>query len=57
MAIWDMHGTTIIGGGDVADPGTQWTALGAGDYYGFGSANDILFQANSGAAGCRRRAR
>jgi VCBS repeat protein len=48
IAIWDMTGTNIIGGGVVgADPGPSWQALGTGDFKDDGHS-DILFQ-NAGS--------
>jgi FG-GAP-like repeat len=48
VAIWDMSGLNVVGGGTVGlDPGPQWQAIGTG---GFGGGDpDILFQnASSG---------
>src|SRR5579863_7417027 len=44
VAIWDMNGTSIIGGGAVsANPGPAWRAVGTGDFNGAGDSG-ILFQ-------------
>ena len=44
VAIWEMNGTNIIGGGIVsANPGPSWHAIGTG-----GGGADILFQSTSG---------
>src|SRR5579863_1324592 len=44
VAIWDMNGTSIIGGGAVsANPGPAWRAIGTGDFNGAGDSG-ILFQ-------------
>ena len=46
VSIWEMHGTSIIGGGPVsANPGTSWHAIGTD-----GGGSDILFQNTSGQA-------
>ncbi len=48
-----MNGNTIIGGGQVKNPsgqvhpGTNWKAIGAGDYNGDG-LSDLLLQNTSG---------
>jgi hypothetical protein len=49
VSIWEMDGTTRIGGGPVADPGPSWHAVGTGDFNGDGFS-DILFQNASGQA-------
>ena len=47
VAIWEMNGTSVIGGGRLGNPGPSWHAIGTGDYYGHGYS-DILFQNVSG---------
>ena len=43
-SIWEMDGNTRIGGGPVApNPGTDWKAVGTGDFNGDGHS-DILWQ-------------
>jgi hypothetical protein len=42
-----MSGTAIIGGGNVANPGPDWHAMGVGDYNSDGRS-DILLQSSSG---------
>jgi hypothetical protein len=39
VSVWEMDGTTKIGGGAVGNPGTSWHAIGTG-----ASGSDILFQ-------------
>jgi FG-GAP-like repeat len=34
VAIWEMNGINIVGGGIVADPGPAWQAIGTGEFYG-----------------------
>ena len=49
IAIWNMNGTNIIGGGTVAaNPGPSWRAIGTGDFNHDFSLSDILFQNTSG---------
>ncbi len=50
-SIWDMNGSTQVGGGAVsANPGPSWTEIGAGDFNKDGHS-DILWQnASSGQA-------
>ncbi|HXE24259.1 MAG TPA: hypothetical protein VN637_05170, partial [Roseiarcus sp.] len=44
IAIWEMNGLNVIGGGIAsADPGPSWHAIGTG-----GGGADILFQNSSG---------
>ena len=43
VSIWEMDGTTKIGGGPVANPGTSWHAIGTG-----AGGSDILLQNTSG---------
>jgi hypothetical protein len=46
MAIWEMNGTNVIGGGTLGvDPGPSWHAIGTG-----GGGSDILLQSTSGEA-------
>jgi hypothetical protein len=42
VSVWEMDGTTRIGGGAVANPGTSWHAIGTG-----AGGSDILFQNTS----------
>ena len=47
VAIWEMNGTNIIGGGTVsANPGPSWQAVGTGDFNDDGHS-DILWQNTS----------
>jgi hypothetical protein len=48
VAIWEMNGTSLIGGGDVGNPGSAWKLIGAGDFNADGRS-DLLFQNTSGA--------
>src|SRR6202042_1469120 len=44
VAIWEMNGNTLIGGGPVTpNPGPAWQAIGTGDFNHDGFS-DILFQ-------------
>jgi hypothetical protein len=49
VVIWEMSGTSIIGGGRptldgaAVDPGSVWRGVGSGDFYGRG-LSDIIFQ-------------
>jgi len=43
-----MNGTTVVGGGNVANPGPSWHVMGAGDY-NKDDRSDILFQNTNGA--------
>ena len=46
ISVWEMDGTSLIGGGPVsANPGTSWHAIGTG-----GGGSDILLQNTSGQA-------
>ncbi len=50
IAIWEMNGTNMIGGGTVSsNPGPSWKAVGTGDFNADGAA-DILFQNANGQA-------
>ena len=50
VAIWEMNGTNVIGGGTVsANPGPSWKAIGTGDFNGDGHS-DILLQNTNGQA-------
>ena len=43
-AVWDMNGSTLVGGGAVGpNPGPSWTAVGTGDFNDDGRS-DILWQ-------------
>ncbi len=49
-SIWDMDGSTLVGGGPVSpNPGPSWTEIGTGDFNHDGHA-DILWQNASGQA-------
>jgi hypothetical protein len=49
-SIWDMHDSTLVGGGPVSpNPGPSWTEIGAGDFNHDGQS-DILWQNTSGQA-------
>jgi len=43
VAIWEMKGTTVIGGGSLGNPGPSWHAIATGDFNGDGYS-DILWQ-------------
>ncbi len=46
VSVWEMDGTSLIGGGPVsANPGPSWHAIGTG-----GGGSDILLQNTSGQA-------
>jgi len=47
VAIWELNGTTVIGGGLVGNPGPSWEVIATGDFYGDGHS-DILWQNDSG---------
>ena len=50
IALWNMNGTNIIGGGVLSsNPGPSWKAVGTGDFNADGAA-DILFQNTNGQA-------
>ena len=46
-AIWDMSGTTIVGGGTFGEQGSGWTFAGIADLNGNHEAS-ILFESTSG---------
>ncbi|MDR3539101.1 MAG: matrixin family metalloprotease, partial [Acetobacteraceae bacterium] len=49
VAIWQMSGVTIIGGGNIPlNPGPSWYAIGTGDFNGDGRS-DILWQNANGS--------
>jgi serralysin len=48
VAIWEMDGTSMIGGAIVANPGASWHAVGTGDFNHDGHA-DILWQSSDGS--------
>ena len=49
VALWDMNGTSVIGGGLVAsDPGPTWHIKGMGDFFGDGNT-DIVLQNDDGS--------
>ena len=50
-SIWEMNGTSVIGGGPVGpNPGPSWTEIGTGDFNDDGHS-DILWQnASTGRA-------
>ena len=49
VALWEMSGTNIVGGGLVAiDPGPTWHIEGTGDFYGDGNTA-ILLQNDNGS--------
>ena len=48
VAIWEMNGNTVIGGGSIANPGAAWKLIGTGDFNSDGRS-DLLFQNTSGA--------
>jgi hypothetical protein len=49
-AIWDMSGSSLIGGGAVSpNPGAGWSEIGTGDFNGDGYS-DILWQSTNGQA-------
>ena len=45
VSVWEMNGTSLIGGGQVANPGLSWHAIGTG-----AGGSDILLQNTSGQA-------
>jgi hypothetical protein len=47
VAIWEMNGTTFIGGGSIGNPGPTWHVIATGDFNHDGYS-DILFQNQSG---------
>src|SRR5262249_54837612 len=46
--IWEMNGTSVIGTGDLGNPGSSWHAIGTGDFNADGHS-DILWQNDDGA--------
>jgi hypothetical protein len=49
MAVWQMNGPTIAGGGLIGpSPGTFWTAMGTGSFF-TGDTSDIAFQGQDGS--------
>jgi hypothetical protein len=51
VAIWDMNGTEVVGGGAIGlDPGPGWQAIGAGDFSGAGQCDILLQDASTGQA-------
>src|SRR5205807_2673357 len=46
-AIWEMNGTSIVGGGMLTSPGPFWQLKASGDFNGDG-ADDIVWQNNDG---------
>jgi hypothetical protein len=49
VAIWQMSGTSLVGGGLIGNPGASWHVVGTGDFYGNG-LSDILWQNDDGTA-------
>jgi hypothetical protein len=47
IVTWQVSGTSIIGGGQILNPGPSWHVVGTGDFYNNGLA-DILFQNEDG---------
>ena len=47
VAIWEMNGNGVIGGGSVANPGAAWKLVGTGDFNADG-LSDLLFQNTNG---------
>jgi hypothetical protein len=47
VAIWELNGTSIIGGGSLSNPGPSWHAMGSGNFSADGKS-DILWQNDSG---------
>src|SRR5882762_3067276 len=48
VAIWEMKGATVIAAPAIANPGTAWKAIGAGDFTGDGFSDDILWRNTDG---------
>jgi hypothetical protein len=46
--VWQMNGTTQLGGGFVASPGTSWHVVGTGNFYRDGNTS-VLWQNDNGA--------
>jgi hypothetical protein len=49
VALWDMSGTTVVGGGLVANPGPGWHIKGTGVFFGATGNTSILFQNDDGS--------
>jgi hypothetical protein len=51
VAIWEMNGTNVIGGGTLSlDPGPSWQVVGTGDFNHNGHSDILLQNANGQAA-------
>jgi len=48
-SLWEMSGSTVIGGGPLSAPSPQWQIAGVGDFNGDGTA-DILWQNTASGA-------
>jgi hypothetical protein len=48
VAIWEMNGTTIVGGSVIGNPGPSWHVIGTGNFYG-SLYSDILWQNDNGS--------
>jgi hypothetical protein len=46
-AVWEMNGTSLIGGGSLGNPGPTWHVKGTGNFLGNGRS-DILWQNSDG---------
>ena len=44
VAIWELNGTTVIGGGVVGNPGPSWEVIATGDFCDGDGRADILWQ-------------
>ena len=50
-SIWNMGGSTLVGGGTVTpNPGPHWKAIGAGDFNGDGNSDILWRNASTGQA-------
>ena len=49
VALWDMNGTAVVGGGLVANPGPTWHVKGTGVFFGGGGNTAIVLQNNDGS--------